>query len=473
MNSGSKCDKCEISTTTAILAPFRLLSIAYSQVLYSFLGDSVQVDIAGTSLLHGWVSPALQVVAAMALLGVIRWRNPAWCARWISLGAVAGVAASASLYAFLASRGLMPDSAPWSFWIWLTLTLVTVAALVGGWINTSWLRRTLALCAPVLAVVCVALAANQWAGFYPTPARAWQAVTAQPLPDQTSLRSLSRLHRTAQPHGKVVPVRIPDDLSHFHHRIEYVYLPPAWFDGPIPPHLPAIVMIGGVVTTTEDWARSGGALATDERFAAAHHGYAPILVFVDPTGGLTNDTECVDGPHGNVDTHITREVRPFVLSRFGAARDPQQWAVAGWSMGGTCAIDLTVEHSDLFHTFLDISGDAGPNLGDKDQTIKTLYGGHPDKWTRFDPASAMAAHGPYVGLAGWFDDEGHRVGHGSTLTSPQIRAAQTLDRVARNNNITTVVRPERGKHCWPFAANSFRQALPWLTDKITPPSLLK
>lgn len=443
-----------------------------SQVPYSFLRDSVLVDIAGTSLLHGWVNPAVQVVAIIALLGVIRWRQPAWCARWLSLGVAVGVTASVMLYGILTSRGLMPDSAPWTFWVWLTLTIVTVVALFGGWIRASWVRRTVALCASVLAVACLALAANQWAGFYPTPARAWQALTAQPLPDQVSLQSLSHLRGATEPRGKVVPIRIADDISHFHHRTEYVYLPPAWFAGPTPPHLAAIVMIGGVVTTTEDWARSGGALATDQSYAAAHHGYAPILVFVDPTGGLTNDTECVDGPHGKVDTHMTREVRPYVVSRFGAAADPQQWAVAGWSMGGTCAIDLTVEHPDLFHTFLDISGDAGPNLGDRNQTIKTLYGGRADLWTHYDPASAMSDHGPYDDLAGWFEDEGHRSGRSGTLTSPQIHAAQTLDRAARRDGITTILRPESGRHCWPFAAHGFRQALPWLADRLEPSTLL-
>jgi hypothetical protein len=37
--------------------------------------------------------------------------------------------------------------------------------------------------------------------------------------------------------------------------------------------------------------------------------------------------------------HLTKEVRPYVISRFGASSAPAQWAVVGWSMGGTCAID--------------------------------------------------------------------------------------------------------------------------------------
>ncbi len=44
-------------------------------------------------------------------------------------------------------------------------------------------------------------------------------------------------------------------------------------------------------------------------------------------------------------------------------------------MGGTCAVDLTVMHPELFSTFVDIAGDMGPNAGTKEQTIARIYGG--------------------------------------------------------------------------------------------------
>ena len=45
-------------------------------------------------------------------------------------------------------------------------------------------------------------------------------------------------------------------------------------------------------------------------------------------------------------------------------------------MGGTCAVDLTVMHPDMFSAFEDIAGDSRPNSGTKEQTIDRLFGGN-------------------------------------------------------------------------------------------------
>ena len=100
-----------------------------------------------------------------------------------------------------------------------------------------------------------------------------------------------------------------------------------------------------------------------DSYAKGHAGAAPVFVFVDSSGSFNNDTECVNGQRGNAADHLTKEVRPYVISQFGASSDPSNWAVVGWSAGGTCAIDLTVMHPDLFTTFEDIGGDRGPNSG--------------------------------------------------------------------------------------------------------------
>jgi S-formylglutathione hydrolase FrmB len=46
-----------------------------------------------------------------------------------------------------------------------------------------------------------------------------------------------------------------------------------------------------------------------------------------------------------------------MISNFGVSADRSQWGVAGFSTGGTCAVDLAVMHPDLFSVFVDISGD--------------------------------------------------------------------------------------------------------------------
>lgn len=98
-------------------------------------------------------------------------------------------------------------------------------------------------------------------------------------------------------------------------------------------------------------------------------------MFADAAGEFSNDTECVDGPHGNPADHLTGEVRPAVVARFGPSAAPAGWGVLGFSMGGTCAVDLAVTHPELFGTFDDIAGDIGPNTGTRAQTVARLYGG--------------------------------------------------------------------------------------------------
>jgi S-formylglutathione hydrolase FrmB len=302
-----------------------------------------------------------------------------------------------------------------------------------------------------------------------------------------------------------VEVSIPDTASGFPHRSEYVWLPPTWFAGPAPPALPVVMMIAGEFNTPADWMRTGDVLPVLDAYAAAHGGQAPILVFVDAGGTFNNDTECVDGPRGNAADHLTADVRPYVIAHFGASADPRQWGVVGWSMGGTCAVDLAVMHPELFDTFDDIAGDAGPEVGTKDQTIARLYGGDAAAWARFDPATVLATHAPYADTAGWFDDSsdpgggmgrppgapargtpgqgprrpgnrpvggngpgfGGRAGGGPP--GNELAAARSLCTQAAARGIACTVQTQPGRHTWQFAGTAFTDALPWLAARLASP----
>jgi len=267
-----------------------------------------------------------------------------------------------------------------------------------------------------------------------------------------------------------VPVTIDGTASGFKHRGELVYLPPAWFASDPPRPLPTIMMIGGEFNTPADWLRAGNAIRTIDDFGAQHAGYAPVLVFVDSGGAFNNDTECVNGSRGHAPghDHLTKDVPPYVATTFGVQAD--HWGVVGWSMGGTCAVDLTVMHPDMFSAFEDIAGDIGPNSGNKDQTVARLFGGNADAWAAFDPTTVMTKHGPYAGVAGWFDV------NGSTATvqrakNDQAAAANSLCALGAANGIDCAVVTQPGKHDWPFAAHAFAAALPWLAGQIGTPDV--
>jgi S-formylglutathione hydrolase FrmB len=290
--------------------------------------------------------------------------------------------------------------------------------------------------------------------------------------------------------GTLVPVTISPAASGFKHRGELVYLPPAWYASNPPPALPALMMIGGEFNTPADWLRAGNAIKTVDDFAAAHRGNAPVLVFVDSGGAFNNDTECVNGARGNAADHLTKDVVPFMETSYGVSANPANWGIVGWSMGGTCAVDLTVMHPDMFSTFEDIAGDLGPNSGTKQQTIDRLFGGNATRYADFDPATVITRHGRYTGISGWFDIGGttstpvpptavNTANGGNGLggrdaagrTSDQTAAAESLCGLGTANGIACAVVAETGKHDWPFAAHAFAAALPWLAGEIGTPGV--
>ncbi|GAB16593.1 putative esterase [Gordonia effusa NBRC 100432] len=362
-------------------------------------------------------------------------------------------------------------------WWWIGTTGFVIALSVVGFRTAGWAARLCSPLAIVLAVASTAITADQWTGYFPTVSAAWNTMTAGPLPDQAELADLPSLRGKHTDTGTVVTITTPSNISHFHHRAEYVYLPPAWLSSPAaapPPRLPVVMMLPGVFNTPPDWMRIGNAIEVVDSYARAHNGQAPILVFADVTGGFRNDTECVNGPRGNVADHLTKEVRPQVISQFGADPSPRSWGIVGWSMGGTCAVDLTLMHPDLFTTFDDIAGDAAPNVGTPGVTLTRLYGGDSHLMAEYDPMVALKAHGPYHGVSAWFEDNGdpgaasdHRSNSAMAAAASEVAAARALCAAARQFKIHCEIHLDPGRHTWQFAQASFAEALDWMVAHLT------
>ena len=441
----------------------------------------------GLSLLHGWLPPTVQAVAAVVLVVAIGWRSRRWRLVWLPVAILVGLILAVWTHWYVASQGLAGDPAPSSLWVWVGLTGLALAVAVLGWRGSRWRGRTASLLAVPLCLLSAGVALNLWVGYFPSVQAAWNELTAGPLPDETDLAAVMAMRGNGVPgHGALVPVTIPDDASHFKHRTELVYLPPAWFASGPAPKLPVVVMIAGEFNTPSDWPRTGNAIATIDNFAAAHGGNAPVFVFVDVGGSFNNDTECVNGPRGNVADHLTKDVPPYVTSTFGV--NSANWGVLGWSMGGTCAVDLTVTHPELFSTFVDIAGDMGPNAGTKEQTIARIYGNDAAALATFDPTTVITKHGPYQGVSGWFAISSdaptqRKGGYGNPNAvglggqdaagnpGDQTDAANLLCPLGRANGISCAVIATPGKHDWPFAMDVLTSSLPWLAGQIGTPGV--
>ncbi|KAA0108311.1 alpha/beta hydrolase family protein [Mycolicibacterium sp. P1-5] len=419
--------------------------------------------------MHGPVPILLQIAAAGALIVTIGMRSRKWWLLWGPAAVLCGSLLALWAYALISSEGVAGEPAPATFWGWLAITGAATLVLLAGWQGTHWWRRAVSLLAVPLAALCAAQSLNSWLGYVPTVGAAWTELFADTLPGQTDAATISAMQRagTLPAKGVVVSVTIDTGTVKFKHRNELVYLPPAWFASNPPPRLPAVMMIGGEFNTPTDWLVAGDAIATLDAHAARHRGNAPVAVFVDSGGAFNIDTECVNGPRGDAATHLTKEVPPLMASQFGVSSDPADWAVVGFSAGGTCAIDLTVMHPELFRTFVDIAGDMGPNAGDKAQTVARLFGGSTAAWEAFDPGMVISKHGRYEGVSGLFVVSGARVdSNGRVIGANEAEraVANKLCDLGRKQNVSCEVAAHPGKHDWPFAGRAFTAALPWLAE---------
>jgi S-formylglutathione hydrolase FrmB len=406
--------------------------------------EHLRRQIADASLMHGWIPPMVQIAAAILVVCGTALLASRWWKRRLPWAVSFGVVVAMSVHWFVGSAGLTGEPAPALLWAWIALAGSAGGVVVVGWRGARWRWRATAVLATSSCLLSAALVLNEWVGYVPTVYSAWNQLTAGSLPNQTNRADVMamQLAGVMPAHGVVVPVTIGAETSKFRHRGELVYLPPAWFARTPPPELPVVLMVGAEINTPADWLRIGGAASTADAFAAAHGGNAPVLVFVDSGGAFGNDTECVNGSRGNAADYLTNDVPPFIASSFGVSQDSAHWGVAGFSTGGTCAVDLTVMHPELFSAFVDIAGDVGPNAGTKEQTITRLFGGNAAAWAAFDPTTVITRHGPYHGVAGWF------------------AVAPSTDRDAN-----------AGRHDWGFAASAFAAALPWLSGQLGTPGV--
>jgi S-formylglutathione hydrolase FrmB len=431
------------------------------------LGAAVRV-----SLISGWFPRVVIALAVAALaVGIVsarsRWRRLAR----VGLGTVAAMAVVAVLVARLR---VFAFTYPGSFYAWVGLVVFAAGVAAVGWRPAGWWLRAVSLGAVVVTLAMAATLINRHYAYYPTPAALFGEVAADHVPLSEVLHSGGHHAPWAQTadevqgpvtelavssvrsHGAVVTVDLPATRSHFAHRNSLVYLPPAWFSRPRPA-LPVIMLLTGTPSLVSDWTRAAHADQIADDYAAAHHGWAPILVLPDPNGSDLGDSECVDSPQGNAETYLSEDVPAAVVKIFGAA--PPHWAVAGLSEGGMCAALLTLRRPDVFSTFGDFSGESGPVIGhNRKATMRLLFGGSVAAWRAHDPFTLLHER-RYDGHAAWFevgtDDRGPRL------------AAERLAPAATAAGMTAHVVIRDGRHNFTFWSNSFRHAFPWLAARLS------
>ena len=259
--------------------------------------------------------------------------------------------------------------------------------------------------------------------------------------------------------GEVVTRVIPGSASGFRARPAFVYLPPVLRRAPRT-KLPVLMLLHGIPGGPADWVRMGGMARILNSFAAAHGGRAPIVVMPDINGARRTDTECVNGPRGNVETYLTRDVPAYLRAHLPVAAPGRHWAIAGISEGATCSLMLGIRHPGLFSTIGFFSGMARPTVGRTDDPAATtaqLFGGSRSAYEHHDPLWLMR-HGTYRSLGVWLE-----CGSGDRESKADLAVVAAA---ARHAGMSTEVRLTAGNHHWPVWQTSLKQYLPWLWRRI-------
>ena len=256
--------------------------------------------------------------------------------------------------------------------------------------------------------------------------------------------------------GRITSAAIPGQVSRFVARDAEIYLPPAYFADPRP-ELPVLVLLAGQPGTPQDWIRAGHLARTMDTFAANHRGLAPVAVIPDATGSMFADPLCLDSRLGHVDTYLSVDVPAWIRSHLTVDPDAAQWAIAGASYGGTCALQLATNHPDIYPTFVNIAGAAEPTLGDPVRTVAEAYRGDQAAFRRVDPLNLLRARryprSAAAIVAGVDDRDAQRDAH---LLYGATTAA----------GMDSHVRQVPGAHDWGCFTAGLERELPWLATRM-------
>ena len=421
------------------------------------------------SIVGGW---PLLVLGALGLIG-LAWLVIVPSRRFLALALPAFALVSAAV--LLAARWiiddvleLFPEPVPTPVYFWSGLIVFGVLLAIIRLIGPRWSGATASLRGRIVSVVALILVVvaglaqiNAEFGKYPNVRSLLgaAAVETTDLPAQQGSRAvpLDQWHPPGDlpDHGRVATTSIPATASGFTARPAKVYLPPAYFADERPV-LPVIVLIAGQPGSPEDWIVSAGIVDTLDDFAAQHHGVTSIVIAADGTGTELGNPLCMDSRLGNVATYLTVDVAEWAKQNLDAATDRAKWAVGGLSYGGTCALQLATNHPEMYRTFLDMSGQLEPTLGNRRKTVEAAFGGDDAAFTAVNPVDLMKSR-RYPETAGVFlvgaDDRAYR---------PDL---ERVYEIAKQSGMDVDFYTVPGGHDFTVWGEGFAKELPWLAQR--------
>ncbi|MEV4153828.1 alpha/beta hydrolase-fold protein [Nocardia salmonicida] len=425
--------------------------------------------ITDLSLLTGWLPVALTVLGAVGAVWLLFPRARRYVTTTMPIVLLSAVVLTVAMYLFVEEIWQpFPDPVAVSVYVLIGIAVAAVLLVLPRILVRRSVGTVLVtVLAAGVVLVAVGVRINLVYASYPTVGaalgvdevdrieageltRSNQVISARPL--EPAWRAPGGLPDG----GRMLTATVPPTASGFTAREAQIYLPPAYFADPRP-LLPVLVLLAGEPGAPQDWFVGGQLAETMDSFARAHSGLAPVVVVADGTGSQLANPLCLDSALGKVATYLAVDVPAWTKANLQIDPDPRSWAVGGLSYGGTCALQLATNYPGVYPTFLDISGQDEPTLGDRQRTVDAAFGGDTAALLRVNPLDLLRSR-TYPDSAGAFV-----VGAEDEMYRPQV---ERMYQAAKDAGMDVRLRILPGGHNFALWASGLRDQLPWLATRL-------
>ena len=155
----------------------------------------------------------------------------------------------------------------------------------------------------------------------------------------------------------------------------YVYLPPGY--APTGPKWPVLVMIGGAPGSTDDWVQPGNINGVMDRLIHDHIIKPFVIVMPTTNPDLFSDDECLNSVRAGrprVESYLIEVVMPAITEQLNVSGDRHLHAIAGFSAGADCALNVGLRNLSLFSAIGTIEAQGRPGF----KAENRMLDGRPD-----------------------------------------------------------------------------------------------
>ncbi|WP_224389741.1 esterase family protein [Pseudonocardia sp. ICBG1293] len=336
--------------------------------------------------------------------------------------------------------------------------LVLLVGTGGAWHRVRRTGRSLlAVASAVVVLAACGAGANLLGGFFPTVGSLigsspdpGEGTAADIGPDGAGLDAVMPLVAARSAHGLGTTLHMTlHGAASGIDRDADVHLPPGYTEHP-GYRFPVVEWLPGFPGEPREVAALFRVPDVLDAAIAAHR-VPPVVVVIPDINGeprFGHDQECVDAQHGaHDDTYLTTDLVGWTMQHLRVRTDRGAWALAGWSSGGYCAMNLALRHPRTYALAVSQSGyDRTPD----DVVTGELFAGRPDLAAANDVVALLRGRpAPLAMLVTAGTDE------------PDERAAADRIRAAATPPVTvdTRVYPGGGHN-----QNAVRAQLPDLVD---------